>query len=107
MRQMIAIDYEYCSGCHTCEIACQQENDLGPDKYGIKLHQIGPDQLSERKWQYEFVPVPTDRCNRCAPRQATGKVPSCMQHCQAGCIYVGTFEELKDKLNKPKVALFT
>ena len=46
MRQMIAIDYEYCSGCHTCEIACQQENGLGPDKYGIKLHQIGPDQLS-------------------------------------------------------------
>ena len=37
MRQMLAIDYEYCSGCHTCEIACQQEHGLAPDKFGIEL----------------------------------------------------------------------
>ena len=43
MRQMLAIDYEYCSGCHTCEIACQQEHGLAPDKFGIELKQIGPD----------------------------------------------------------------
>ena len=95
MRQMLAIDYEYCSGCHTCEIACQQEHGLAPDKFGIELKQIGPDEISKNKWQYEFLPVPTDRCDRCA------------QHCQAGCIYVGTLEELADKINKKKVALFS
>ena len=107
MKQMLVIDYDYCSGCHSCEIACQQEHGFAPDEYGIKLTQIGPDQITERKWQYEFVPIPTDRCDRCAHRQSQGKPPSCVQHCQAGCIYVGTLEEVADKLGKKKVALFT
>lgn len=51
--------------------------------------------------------MPTDRCDRCAVRQSQGKLPSCVQHCQAGCIYVGTLEELADKINKKKVAIFS
>lgn len=107
MKQVLVVDYDYCSGCHTCEIACQQEHGFEPDQYGIKLTQVGPDQITERKWQYDFVPVPTDRCDRCAKRQDAGKVPSCVQHCQAGCIYVGTLDEVSDKLGKRKVVLFT
>ena len=107
MRKYLAVDYEFCTGCHTCEIACQQEHGLAPDRFGIKLTQIGPDQLDERRWQYEFVPVPTDRCDRCARRQAAGKAPTCVQHCQAGCLYFGTLEELGAKVDKRKVALFT
>ena len=103
MRQMLAVDYEFCTGCHTCEIACQQEHGLAPDRFGIKLTQIGPDQITERKWQYEFVPVPTDRCDRCARRQAAGKPPTCVQHCQAGCLYCGTLEELRALLPPAKV----
>ena len=107
MNQVLVVDYDYCSGCHTCEIACQQEHGFAPDQYGIKLTQVGPDQITERKWQYDFVPVPTDRCDRCAKRQDSGKVPSCVQHCQAGCIYVGTLYEVSDNLGKGKVVLFT
>ena len=109
MRKYLAVDYEFCTGCHTCEIACQQEHGLAPDRFGIRLTQIGPDQLDERRWQYEFVPVPTDRCDRCARRQAAGKPPTCVQHCQAGCLYCGTLEELAEKidLGKKKLALFS
>ena len=107
MNQVLVVDYDYCSGCHTCEIACQQEHGFAPDQYGIKLTQVGPDQITERKWQYDFVPVPTDQCNLCAKRQDSGKVPSCVQHCQAGCIYVGALDEVSDKLGKGKVVLFT
>lgn len=107
MRKYLAIDYDYCTGCHTCEIACQQEHGLKPDQFGIKLSQIGPDQITERHWQFEFVPIPTERCDRCADRQAAGKLPSCVHHCQAGCIYYGTLEELADKIDKKKVAIFS
>lgn len=107
MRKLIAIDYEYCTGCHTCEVACQQEHGLEAEQFGIKLAQIGPDQITDRKWQYEFVPIPTDRCDRCANRQAAGKIPSCVQHCQAGCISYGSVEELGELISKKKVALFT
>ena len=55
------------------------------------------------------MPVPTDRCDRCARRQAAGKPPTCVQHCQAGCLYCGTLEELAEKidLGKKKLALFS
>ncbi len=107
MKNAILINYEYCTGCHTCEVACQKEHSLAPDKFGIKLSQIGPDQLSERKWQYEFVPVPTDRCDRCASRTDKGKLPSCVQHCQAGCMEVGPVAELAAKMaDGGKYALF-
>lgn len=106
MKQVFVIDYEYCTGCHTCEIACQQEHGLEPDQFGIKISQIGPDQIDDRTWQYEFLPIPTDRCDKCAERQDEGKLPSCQQHCQAGCIYIGQLSDLESKLEKDKVVLF-
>jgi ferredoxin len=72
MRNALLINYAYCTGCHTCEVACQKEKGLGPEQFGIKLTQIGPDQIEERKWQYEFIPVPTDRCDRCVERTESG-----------------------------------
>ena len=107
MRKLFLIDYGYCSGCHSCEIACQQELGLKPDEFGIRLFQIGPDRLPDGGWQYEFVPVVTDRCDRCARRQGLGKPPSCVQHCQAGCIAYGTLAELEGKIAaQDKVAIF-
>ena len=106
MKQAILIDYKYCTGCHTCEVACQKYHGLEPDEYGIKLTQIGPDEYAPRKWQYEFVPVPTDRCDRCAARTEKGKMPMCVQNCQAGCIQVGDFAELAKQVDGEKFVLF-
>lgn len=107
MKKAILIDYKYCTGCHTCEIACQMEHGYGPEEFGIKLSQIGPLQTGERSWQYEFVPVPTELCDRCEERAAKGKAPSCVQHCQAGCMECGPLTELAVKANGPKFALFS
>ena len=102
----LLIDYEYCTGCHTCEVACQQENGLAADQFGIKLNQIGPDQISVRHWQYEFFPSPTERCTGCAERVAKGKKPSCVQRCQAGCMSFGPVAELAAGIEKNKQVLF-
>ena len=106
MKKAMLIDYKYCTGCHTCEVACQKLLGLEPDKFGIKLTQIGPDQFGPRTWQYEFVPVPTDRCDRCESRDAMGKQPLCVQSCQAGCMYVGELDELTKLITSDKFALF-
>lgn len=107
MRNAIMIDYEYCSGCHTCEIACQQELGLAPDQYGIKITQIGPDKLDDGRWQYEYVPITTDRCNGCETRRNEGKLPSCVQHCQSGVISYGSFEDIaREAASKNKFAIF-
>jgi anaerobic dimethyl sulfoxide reductase subunit B (iron-sulfur subunit) len=107
MSKAIMIDYKYCSGCHSCEIACQQEHELAPDKYGIEIKQIGPDQITERIWELDYIPVLTDRCDRCTNRLAKGKLPSCVQHCQAGCISIGSTAELAAQMKHKKMVLYS
>ena len=104
----LLIDYKYCTGCLSCEFACSQENDIPLGQWGIKVTQIGPWPISGDKWEYDYVPVPTDQCNLCGKRVAKGKQPSCVHHCQAGVMSFGTVEELAKKMvDKPKQVLFT
>lgn len=109
----LLIDYKWCCGCHTCEIACQQAHEgyapteIGEQgKFGIKLFQIGPFDLGNKKYQYEWLPVPTSFCDLCADRTAKGKLPTCVKHCQDACIKYGPVEELAKELKSDHMTLF-
>lgn len=88
MAMGLLVDYKWCTGCHSCELACQVQNNLPAGQYGIKLCQMGPWEYAPKKWQYTYLPALTDQCNLCAVRQAEGKLPACVQHCQANCIQI-------------------
>lgn len=103
----LLINYECCTGCHTCEVACQQEHGYSPTEMGIEVRTIGPIQLDERKWQYEFVPTLNELCDLCAKRVEGGKLPTCVQHCQTGCIKYGEISELAAEMDKKKMVLFS
>ena len=101
------IDYEWCTGCHSCETACQMEHHLPVGQFGIKLNEIGPFEYAPDRWQLSYVPVPTDLCDFCVERQAKGKLPTCQHHCQAQCLEVGPIDELAKKIaSKKKLVLF-
>ena len=103
----ILVDYEWCTGCHTCETACQMEHHLPVGQFGIKLTEIGPYEYAPGRWQLAYIPAPTDQCDFCVRRLAQGKEPTCMRHCQAQCIEVGPIDELVKKLvGKKKTVLF-
>lgn len=107
-RNGLLINYEYCTGCHTCEVACQVEHKLPIDQWGIKIAEIGPWQISEEKYQYAYIPVPTMQCDLCAERVAKGKLPTCVHHCQASVMKYGPIAELsKEMEKKPQMVLFT
>lgn len=106
-RNGLLIDYEFCTGCHSCEMACKAELKLPNGKWGIQVAQIGPWQIDENRWEYEFVPVPTELCNLCEARVAAGKKPTCVHHCQSMVMEYGPVDELAKKMNKPKMVLFT
>ena len=38
----LLIDYNYCTGCHSCEMACKWEHGLSQEQFGIKVNMIGP-----------------------------------------------------------------
>jgi len=60
-RYGLLIDYEYCTGCHTCEIACQMAAPNPGRKVG---HPDWPKnwswQIEGDKWQYAYI----HRCQR-------------------------------------------
>lgn len=104
----LLIDYEYCTGCHACEVACMKELNLPLGQYGIKLLTDGARQLPNGKWDLNNIPFPTALCDLCQDRVANGKMPSCVQHCQALVMSYGPVRELAEKMaKKPKMVLFT
>ena len=105
-RKGLLIDYEYCTGCHTCEIACKQENEYPAGRWGIKVNEIVLESFD--KVEINYLPFPTELCNLCAKRTANGERPSCVKHCQAGCMRYGEISELVTLMEKkPKMVLFT
>lgn len=106
-RNGLLIDYEFCTGCHSCEVACKKELGLPHGKFGIKLTQYGPEEIAPDKWDYFYVPLPTDLCDLCADRIQAGKQPTCVHHCQAKVMQFGPIDELAKQMNeKRKTVLF-
>ena len=103
----LLIDYNYCTGCHTCTIACQMEKSLPDDKNGLIIQQVGPLHIEGDSWEYDYIPVPTDFCDLCADRTAQGKAPNCVQHCQADCMSWGEIEDMARKISTTKQVLFS
>ena len=101
------IDYEYCTGCHTCEVACRKSLGLNSGQFGIHILKDGPRQIEgTKKWELNYLPVPTSLCDLCAERTGKGKEPLCVHHCLANVLYYGPVEKLAKKLeDKPKQML--
>ena len=107
-RNGLLIDYEFCTGCHGCETACKVEKGLPAGKWGIVVKQIGPWEIEDNRWQYEFVPIPTDVCDLCEERVAAGKLPACIHHCQSMAMEFGPIEELaRISASKAKTVLYS
>lgn len=99
-RYGLLIDYEFCTGCRSCEMACKVELNLQRGKWGIKIVQVGPWEIETDKWQYTYIPIPTELCNLCEPRVAQGKEPSCVHHCQAQVMKYGKVDNLAEEMKE-------
>jgi len=100
------IDYEYCSGCKSCEIACRNEHDFKRGQWGIRVLEDKPWQLDDGSWNWNYIPLPSNLCDLCADKVSRGEEPSCVMHCQAKVIEFGTYDELVAKMaDKPKTMI--
>ena len=102
--QGLLINNEYCTGCHSCEVACRKHLGLGEGEYGIKLSETGPWKYQEgtgaSQWEWTWTPIITKACDMCEDRVAQGKMPMCVQHCQAWCMYSGDVSDLIKKMDE-------
>jgi anaerobic dimethyl sulfoxide reductase subunit B (iron-sulfur subunit) len=107
-RKGLFINYAYCTGCHSCEVACRVEHDYPDDQGGIIVTQIGPWQIGDDKYQFDYVPNVTDQCDHCASRLKEGKLPTCVHHCQAEVMKYGDIADLSKLLeDSPKSVLYS
>ena len=112
-NKALVVDYKYCTGCHSCEVACRNELGLAQGEYGIKLTEVGPyeyatDLKADTPYEWVYNPTITKACDLCQKRTALGKMPSCVQACQAWCMYYGEAEDLVKKMDgKTRWALYT
>jgi len=104
-RKGLLIEYEYCTGCHSCEVACKQEHGYPVGKWGIKLSEI---VTEGDRLRIDYLPFPTKYCDLCAKRVAGGESPACVKACQAATMFYGEVGELAKLMDrKPRSALFT
>ncbi len=95
----LLIDYEYCTGCHSCTIACCQEYGWEAGLSG--MHVIEQVQnLPKGKAYLTYLPFPTELCILCAPRTKKGLPPACVKHCMANVIKWGRLQDLAKELGK-------
>ena len=100
----LLVNYEYCTGCHSCEVACKKYLELPEGEWGIKVSEVGPFEIPENpkgptRWEWSWVPSLTKLCNKCASRTEVGKMPLCVQSCQAWCMDYGEIEDLVKKID--------
>ena len=101
----LLIDYEYCTGCFACQVACQQEHHHPAGMGGIRVQEI-VQTLPGDKAYLSYIPFPTELCVLCAARTRKGQQPACVQTCMAGCMKYGTIEELAKEMTKPRMVLW-
>ena len=94
----LLIDYKYCTGCHSCELACRQEKHIeSQDEWGIKLAEFGPEKLAG-EWYWNYVAVPSSLGDLCASRLEAGKKPACVHPCLAKCMEAVPLAEVPARL---------
>jgi Fe-S-cluster-containing dehydrogenase component len=101
----LLIDYNYCTGCMSCEVACQQEHNHPTGQSGIRVTEYVMD--TPKGLAIDNLPFPTALCDLCAARTARGEQPACVKHCQASCMKFGPIEELAMEMSrKPRTVIF-
>lgn len=103
----LLVNYDWCTGCHTCEIACQMEHGMPVGQSGIVLHDMGHWPIEGDRWQFGYLAAPTKMCDTCIGRRDLGKQPTCVQHCQAQCLEFGPLDEILERANSEFQTVFT
>jgi len=102
----LLIDYHFCTGCLTCEVACQQEHGHPPGQSGIKVTEFMMKGRT-KPVSIDYLPFPTELCVLCARRTRRGELPACVKHCQANCMSYGLISDLvEEMLQRPRTVLY-
>jgi Fe-S-cluster-containing dehydrogenase component len=102
----LLFDYEYCTGCFTCQVACAQEYHRPKEQVGVQVIETVTIRTDGSPYLI-FLPFPTENCNLCQGRTKRGEQPTCVKHCMANVIQYGKVKELVEKMDKTRMCLYS
>ena len=50
----LLIDYEYCSGCQSCEVTCKETHNYPVGKWGIRVLEEGPWEIEDGTGVFDY-----------------------------------------------------
>jgi len=98
-EKALIIDYKYCTGCNSCEVACRNELGCSLEEWGIRITEQGPIEMGG-KWVWNYIPVPTSLCDLCEGRIEKGEKPACVLHCLAACMEVVDLKDVGKRMSE-------
>jgi len=93
----ILVNMDRCVGCHTCEVACRQEN-TGKDGKNILVMELGPKTVGGRLLM-DYFPILSEDCTLCRHRLQRGLMPACVASCPTQALFFGDEYTLLDLLH--------
>lgn len=107
-KKGLLINYQWCTGCHACEIATKNALHLPIGKWGIKLLEHGPWEVTPGKFEWDYIPIPTQLCGADPNVNVDEVMHQAVKHCNALCMEYGPLEEMAKKAAEmgPRVAIF-
>ena len=106
-RKALFIEYEYCTGCHACEVACKQEHGFSDGRCGIRVQEVVTIGEDKNDVHMDFIPYTTRFCDLCVDRGKAGEEPACVKHCQARCMAFGDAAEMARLMEKtPRSSIY-
>lgn len=75
-RIAMVIDLDRCVGCHSCTVACKQENNVDLGAFLLRVHQVGPIGKYPDHLEMYYLPVGCQHCGN----------PPCLDSCSAGAL---------------------
>lgn len=110
----ILVDLQRCTGCWTCSLSCKTVNDLPDEEYWCTVRTLGSGEGIDRPsgiWpnlHMSWMPVWSNKCTLCAPRQAEGDIPFCVKCCPNKALVTGeAVDEAIDNLREKGFRLFS
>ncbi|EAT16898.1 hypothetical protein [Desulfuromonas acetoxidans] len=104
----LLIHYQWCTGCHACEVAIKKILNLPVGKHGIKLLEHGPWEVTPGKFEWDYIPVPTQLVGSNPELEPGEDIKFAVKHCNAQCMEYGPLEDLVKKAAElgPKVVIY-
>jgi len=108
MEHVLYAEIQRCVGCHSCEVACWQEHDIGDDNWRIRIISVEPKREETLRNFYSF-PITSTKCTGCQDLLNVGMEPACVSACPTKCILYSEINMLPNFIGqkKPLVILRT